>query len=530
MTLTGHMLIGQHTVAGNREAIRGINPATDTALEPAYAGGSAEHVEQACALAWAAFDAYRETPLNVRAEFLESIAEEIEALGDELIDRAMAETGLPRPRLLGERGRTCQQLTMFARTVRAGEWLDVRVDNAQPDRQPMPRSDLRQRQIALGPVAVFGASNFPLAFSVAGGDTASALAAGCPVIVKAHSAHPGTSELVGRAVAQAVKTCGLPEGVFSLLYGSGREVGIALVSDPHIKAVGFTGSRSGGLALMQAAQSRPEPIPVYAEMSSINPVLLFPAALQNRTQALAEGFVASLTLGAGQFCTNPGLVIALKSAALDSFIAATAQRIERSPAQTMLTPGIFKAYESAVNALDENPRATVAAIGQADSAPNQGQAHVFVSDAVDFLADHNLQSEAFGAASLIVQCASVEEMRQVTEHLEGQLTATLHLDDEDEEQARALLPTLERKAGRLLVNGWPTGVEVCDAMVHGGPFPATSDSRTTSVGTAAILRFLRPVCYQNFPDSLLPTALKQANPLHLSRLLDGHREALNHGE
>jgi NADP-dependent aldehyde dehydrogenase len=235
-------------------------------------------------------------------------------------------------------------------------------------------------------------------------------------------------------------------------------------------------------------------------------------------------------LGAGQFCTNPGLVVALKSAALDSFIAATAQRIERSPAQTMLTPGIFKAYASAVNALDENPRATVAAIGQAGSAPNQGQAHVFVSDAADFLADHNLQGEAFGAASLIVQCASVEEMRQVTEHLEGQLTATLHLDDEDVEQARALLPTLERKAGRLLVNGWPTGVEVCDAMVHGGPFPATSDSRTTSVGTAAILRFLRPVCYQDFPDSLLPTALKQANPLHLSRLLDGHREARNHGE
>jgi NADP-dependent aldehyde dehydrogenase len=530
MTLTGHMLIGQHTVAGNREAIRGINPATDAVLEPAYAGGSAEHVEQACALAWAAFDAFRETPLNVRAEFLESIAAEIEALGDELIDRAMAETGLPRPRLLGERGRTCQQLRMFARTVRAGEWLDVRVDNAQPDRQPMPRSDLRQRQIALGPVAVFGASNFPLAFSVAGGDTASALAAGCPVIVKAHSAHPGTSELVGRAVARAVKTCGLPDGVFSLLYGSGREVGIALVRDPRIKAVGFTGSRSGGLALMQAAQARPEPIPVYAEMSSINPVLLFPAALQKRTQALAEGFVASLTLGAGQFCTNPGLVIALKNTALDSFIAATAERIKNSPAQTMLTPGIFKAYESAVNALDENPRANVAAIGQIGSGPNQGQAQVFVSDAADFLADHNLQGEAFGAASLIVQCASVDEMRQVTERLEGQLTATLHLDDEDLDHARALLPTLERKAGRLLVNGWPTGVEVCDAMVHGGPFPATSDSRTTSVGTAAILRFLRPVCYQDFPDSLLPTALKHANPLHLSRLLDGHREALNNDE
>jgi NADP-dependent aldehyde dehydrogenase len=530
MTLTGHMLIGQHTVAGHRAAIRGINPATNETLEPAYAGGSAEHVEQACALAWAALDAYRETMLSARAEFLETIATEIEALGDELIERAHAETGLPRARLLGERGRTCQQLRMFARTVRAGEWLDVRVDSAQPQRQPLPRADLRQRQIALGPVAVFGASNFPLAFSVAGGDTASALAAGCPVIVKAHSAHPGTSELVGRAVARAVKACGLPEGVFSLLYGSGREVGIALVTDPRIKAVGFTGSRNGGLALIQAAQARPEPIPVYAEMSSINPVLLFPAALENRTQALAEGFVASLTLGAGQFCTNPGLVIALKGPALDKFVAATADVIQRSSAQTMLTPGIFSAYEAAVNALAENAAARHSGSGQNGSGPNQCQAHLFVTETADFLTDHRLQAEAFGAAALIVQCSSEDEIRELCEHLEGQLTATLHLDDQDLEQARALLPTLERKAGRLLINGWPTGVEVCDAMVHGGPFPATSDARATSVGTAAILRFLRPVCYQDFPDSLLPTALKQANPLQLRRLLDGQREALHHGQ
>jgi NADP-dependent aldehyde dehydrogenase len=530
MTLTGHMLIGQHTVAGHRAAIRGINPATNETLEPAYAGGSAEHVEQACALAWAALDAYRETMLSARAEFLETIATEIEALGDELIERAHAETGLPRARLLGERGRTCQQLRMFARTVRAGEWLDVRVDSAQPQRQPMPRADLRQRQIALGPIAVFGASNFPLAFSVAGGDTASALAAGCPVIVKAHSAHPGTSELVGRAVARAVKACGLPEGVFSLLYGSGREVGIALVTDPRIKAVGFTGSRNGGLALIQAAQARPEPIPVYAEMSSINPVLLFPAALENRTQALAEGFVASLTLGAGQFCTNPGLVIALKGPALDKFVAATADVIQRSSAQTMLTPGIFSAYEAAVNALAENAAARHSGSGQNGSGPNQCQAHLFVTETADFLTDHRLQAEAFGAAALIVQCSSEDEIRELCEHLEGQLTATLHLDDQDLEQARALLPTLERKAGRLLINGWPTGVEVCDAMVHGGPFPATSDARATSVGTAAILRFLRPVCYQDFPDSLLPDALKQGNPLQLRRLLDGQREALHHGQ
>ena len=523
MTLTGQMLIGQHTITGSREAIKAINPATNTALEPAYAGGTGEHVEQACALAWAALDSYHATSLETRAIFLETIAQEIEALGDELIDRAVTESGLPRPRILGERGRTCQQLRTFARTVRAGEWLDVRVDTAQPERQPLPRSDLRQRQVALGPVAVFGASNFPLAFSVAGGDTASALAAGCPVIVKAHSAHPGTSELVGHAIARAVSQSDLHPGVFSLLFGSGREVGIALVCDPRIKAVGFTGSRSGGIALCQAAQARPEPIPVYAEMSSINPVLLFPAALQARGEALAQGFVASLTQGAGQFCTNPGLVIARQGPALDQFIRTATDLIQRIPAQTMLTPGIFSAYEAGVSSLLEHAHAQAA--GQRGETPNQCQTHLFVTQAQDFLNDPALQAEVFGAAALIVQCANDDEIRQITEHLEGQLTATLHLDDADLEQARALLPTLERKAGRLLVNGWPTGVEVCDAMVHGGPFPATSDPRATSVGTAAILRFLRPVCYQDFPDTLLPAALKHTNPLQLRRLLDGQREA-----
>ncbi|ANF86460.1 2,5-dioxovalerate dehydrogenase [Pseudomonas antarctica] len=523
MTLTGKMLIGQRATSGNREAIRAINPATGTPLEPAYAGGHGEHVEQACALAWAAFDTYRETSLADRAAFLEAIADNIEALGDTLIERAVAETGLPRPRIQGERGRTCGQLRTFARTVRAGEWLDVRVDTAQPERQPLPRADLRQRHIPLGPVAVFGASNFPLAFSVAGGDTASAFAAGCPVIVKAHGAHPGTSELVGRAVAKAVKDCGLPEGVFSLLYGSDREVGIALVTDPRIKAVGFTGSRSGGIALTQAAQARPEPIPVYAEMSSINPVYLFPAALEARAQSLAEGFVASLTQGAGQFCTNPGLVIAIAGAALDRFVTTVSERLPGCAAQTMLTPGIFSAYSTGVSALAEH--AQIAAKGSAAEGPNQGQAQVFITRADAFLTQEQLQAEVFGATSLVVVCANDEEVHQVSEHLEGQLTATLHLDEDDLARAKALLPVLERKAGRLLVNGWPTGVEVCDAMVHGGPFPATSDSRSTSVGTAAILRFLRPVCYQDVPDSLLPSALQHGNPLLLRRLLNGQREA-----
>ena len=524
MTLTGNLLIGQTSVPGTREAVRAIDPATNQALEPAYAGASAEHVAQACALAWAALDEYRETSFEQRARFLETIAEQIEALGDALTDRAHAETGLPKARLQGERARTCNQLRTFARVVRAGEWLDVRVDHAQPERQPLPRPDLRQRQVALGPVAVFGASNFPLAFSVAGGDTASALAAGCPVVVKAHGAHPGTSELVGQAVARAVKLSELPEGVFSLLYGAGREIGIALVSDPRIKAVGFTGSRSGGIALCQVAQARAEPIPVYAEMSSINPVFLFEAALQARAETLAQGFVASLTQGAGQFCTNPGLVIAHQGPALERFITAAHDHVQQTMSQTMLTPGIASAYSKGVTTLSTNSNAQAAACGQPEQGPNQCQAQLFVTQGQAFLSDPALQAEVFGAASLVVVCDSDEEIRQIAEHLEGQLTATLQLDADDLPNARKLLPTLERKAGRILVNGWPTGVEVCDAMVHGGPFPATSDARGTSVGTAAILRFLRPVCYQDFPDALLPEALKHGNPLLLRRLLDGKRE------
>jgi NADP-dependent aldehyde dehydrogenase len=411
----------------------------------------------------------------------------------------MLETGLPQARLQGERARTCGQLRIFARTVLAGEWLDVRVDQAQPARQPLPRADLRQRQIPLGPVAVFGASNFPLAFSVAGGDTASALAAGCPVIVKAHSAHPGTSELVGQAIVRAVQQCGLPAGVFALLFGSGREVGQGLVSNPHIKAVGFTGSRAGGLALCHSAQQRAEPIPVYAEMSSTNPVFLLPAALQARGEVLAQGFVASLTQGAGQFCTNPGLLVAVQGPALEQFVATAAELLQHSAAQTMLTPGIWAAYQDGVDSLSRH--ASTVAKGVLPTGPNQCQAQLLRVSAAEYLANPALQAEVFGAAALIVQCRDEAERLQLAEALEGQLTATLQLDDDDIALARSLLPVLERKAGRILVNGWPTGVEVCDAMVHGGPFPATSDVRSTSVGTAAIQRFLRPVCYQDLPDA-----------------------------
>ncbi|RAW07767.1 aldehyde dehydrogenase (NADP(+)) [Halomonas elongata] len=525
MTLEGKQLIGAQAVSAEGAVIQAVNPATNERLDPGYPAGGKAEVERACELAWAAFDAYRETGLEARATFLETIADEIEAIGEPLIERAVAESGLPQARIQGERGRTCGQLRLFASVVRAGEWLDVRIDPALPDRQPMPRVDLRQRHVALGPVAVFGASNFPLAFSVAGGDTASALAAGCPVVVKAHSAHPGTSELVGRAIQRAVQKCELPEGVFSLLYGSGREVGQGLVKDSRIKAVGFTGSRSGGTALMAAAQARPEPIPVYAEMSSINPVFLLPEALKSRAAALGEAFVGSLTMGAGQFCTNPGLVIAEKGEGLDAFVAAAGEAVKGAAAQTMLTPGIHEAYSKGVDSLVASDKAREVARGPVGEGANQCQAGLFVASAKDFLADEALQAEVFGATSLVVECADQDEVKRVAEHLEGQLTATLQMDDADAETARGLLPILERRAGRVMANGWPTGVEVCHAMVHGGPYPATSDSRTTSVGSAAIHRFLRPVCYQNLPEALLPEALKDGNPAGVSRLVDGKREA-----
>ncbi|NUB21917.1 aldehyde dehydrogenase family protein [Azospirillum formosense] len=521
MTITGEMLIGARSHRGSDGEFRAVDPATGADLEPAFGGGGAAEVERACALAWAAFDAFRETGLEARAAFLETIAANILDLGDALIVRAMAESGLPRPRLEGERGRTVGQLRLFAETVREGGWLEARIDPAQPERKPLPRPDVRQRHIPLGPVAVFGASNFPLAFSVAGGDTASALAAGCPVVVKGHSAHPGTSELVGQAIRAAVASCGLPEGVFSLLFGVGNPIGTALVTDPRIKAVGFTGSRGGGLALMAAAARRPEPIPVYAEMSSINPVFLMPAALAARAEALGKGFVASLTMGAGQFCTNPGILLGVNGPDLDRFVAVAVEALGGSAAATMLTPAIHAAYDSGVARLSGSAAVATLARGLACFGPNQAQAALFGTTADAFLTEPALQDEVFGAASLLIRCPDVAAMRSVAERLEGQLTATVQMEPADGDAVAALLPTLERKAGRILANGWPTGVEVCHAMVHGGPFPATSDSRRTSVGTLAIRRFLRPVCYQDIPAALLPEALRDGNPLGLWRRIDG---------
>jgi len=525
MALRGQQIIGRAAVAGLEAPLRAIDPTTGKELEPAYGGANAADLERACALAHAAFDAYRETSLEARAKFLEAIADGILAIGDALIERAMQETGLPRARLEGERGRTMGQLKLFASVVRDGSFLDLRHDPALPERKPLPRSDLRLRNIAVGPVAVFGASNFPLAFSVAGGDTASALAAGCPVVVKAHPAHPGTSELVGRAIQAAARACGMPEGVFSMLFGAGNWLGGALVADPRIKAVGFTGSRGGGLALMKIAAQRPEPIPVYAEMSSINPVLVLPNAMKNRGEAIAKAFVASLTMGAGQFCTNPGLLLGEEGAVLDSFAGTVAEGLSAAAPATMLTPGIAQAYRAGVDKIAKNPKVKTVARGQAATAPHAGQPAFFATDAKSFVADHALREEVFGASSVLIRCPDVDTMRTILEDLEGQLTITLQMDPEDMDYARKLLPVLERKAGRVLVNGFPTGVEVSHAMVHGGPFPATSDPRSTSVGSKAIERFLRPVCYQDFPHDLLPEVMREGAKSQVPVRIEGRLRA-----
>lgn len=520
MNLTGDMLIGARAVRGRAGELRAIDPATGGPLEPAFGAGGEGEVNAACALAQAAFGPFRAAPLAQRAQLLETIAQGLLDLGDELMARAHQETALPLARLQGERQRTVGQLRLFAQVVRDGHWLHATIDRALPERAP-PRPDLRLQSVPLGPVAVFGASNFPLAFSVAGGDTASALAAGCPVVAKAHPAHLGTSELVGRVIQSAVAACGLPEGVFSLLIDADTRLGGALVAHPAIQAVGFTGSRRGGLALQAIAQARAQPIPVYAEMSAVNPVFLLPGALAARAQALGTAFVESLTLGVGQFCTNPGLVIGIAGNGLDAFAHAAAQALATKGAGAMLTPGIRQAYDRGVAALAAQGGVATLACGAAATGPSQAQGALLRTDAATFLANQALEDEVFGPASLLVACRDEAELLAVAAHVAGQLTATLQLDEADQALACRLLPVLETKAGRILANGWPTGVEVCHAMVHGGPFPATTCPQHTSVGSRAIERFLRPVCYQDLPPWLLPEAMQDGNPLGLWRLVEG---------
>jgi NADP-dependent aldehyde dehydrogenase len=501
------MLTGKHLIAGDwvlGDATFRSSPAQGEALE--YSVGTPAHVDRAVRAAEAAFAAFGQTSREERAVFLERIADEIEARGPEITAIGTGETGLPAARLDGERGRTTGQLRLFAAHIRKGDYLDRRHDAALPDRKPLPRPDLKLVQRPIGPVAVFGASNFPLAFSTAGGDTASALAAGCPVVVKGHSAHPGTAEIVAQAIAAAIAALGLHPGIFSLIQGGRRDVGEALVQHPLIRAVGFTGSLAGGRALFDLCVRRPDPIPFFGELGSVNPTFLLPAALKARGGQIAAGWVGSLTQGAGQFCTNPGLVIAIDGPEIDAFERAAAAGLAGVAAQTMLTDGIARAYRDGQARISAAPGVT--ALVETESAARQANPNLYSVPSDAFRQTHALGEEVFGPLGLVVRAKDEADLLALAAGVEGQLTCTLHLDAADQPLAQRLLPVLERKAGRILANGFPTGVEVADAMVHGGPYPASTNFGATSVGTLSIRRWLRPVCYQNIPDDLLPADLR----------------------
>lgn len=503
LTFTPH---GKHLIAGERVG-------TDDTFYSAPVTGPADRfcvgtpvlVDRACRAAEDSFWTYAHTTCDQRATFLEEIADQIEAHGPKITEIGTRETGLPAARLDGERGRTTGQLRLFASHLRDGDYLDRRHDVALPDRQPLPRPDMRMIQRPIGPVAVFGASNFPLAFSTAGGDTAAALAAGCPVVVKGHGAHPGTGEIVAEAVAAAVRTCGLPGGTFSLIQGGNRKVGHALVQHPLIKAVGFTGSLAGGRALFDLCAQRGEPIPFFGELGSVNPMFMGPAAIAARGATLGAAWAGSLTMGAGQFCTNPGIAVVIVGPGADTFAQATRDALSESVAQVMLTDDIAAAYARGASRVADQPG--VRTLLSSSCEKRQAKPFLYSVDAAAWLGNHALREEVFGPLGLIIQVHDAEEMLAVARHFDGQLTVTLHIDDDDAALARQLLPIVERKAGRILANGFPTGVEVSDTMVHGGPYPASTNFGATSVGTLSIRRFLRPVCYQNVPQDILPVDL-----------------------
>ncbi len=500
------MLSGKHLIAGEW-----ISGDTTFSSEPAhgeahdFSVATPAHVDAAVTAAEEAFWSYGYASREDRARFLDAIADEIEALGAEITAIGTSETGLPEARLEGERGRTTGQLRLFASHIRKGDYLDRRHDEAMPDRKPLPRPELRMIQRPVGPVAVFGASNFPLAFSTAGGDTAAALAAGCPVVVKGHSAHPGTGEIVAQAIDAAIKTCGIHPGVFSLVQGGTRETGQALVTHPLIRAVGFTGSLAGGRALFDLCAARPEPIPFFGELGSVNPMFLMAHAVKARGAEIAKGWAGSLTMGAGQFCTNPGIAVVIDGPDADAFAASATEALQSVGAQTMLTDGIAGAYRSGRDRVAASAGVQELLTSTCDL--RNATPYLYRVSGKDWLSNHALGEEVFGPLGLIVTAADFDEMLAIARSLQGQLTCTIHMDAADTDEGRALMPILERKAGRLLANGFPTGVEVCDAMVHGGPYPASTNFGATSVGTLSIRRFLRPVCYQNMPRELMPDDL-----------------------
>lgn len=531
INLQGKLIIGGTWVQGSGETTFVISPLTQEPLEPGFHQASLEQTRLAAQAAADAFPDYAQTSPAQRATFLETIALKIEALGEELLFRANQETGLPLTRLTGERARTCSQLRLFAEVVREGSWVDARIDTALPDRTPLPRPDLRRMLIPLGPVVVFGSSNFPLAFSVAGGDTASALAAGNPVIVKAHSGHPGTSEMVASAILAAIQDCGMPSGVFSMLHGRGETIGLELVRQPSVKAVGFTGSHTAGRALFDAAASRPDPIPVFAEMASLNPVFALPRLLEERGSAFAKGLFDSVTLGGGQFCTKPGLIFGVEGPAWKNMLEEFGRLVAQGSATTMLNAGIFQSYKDAKAELCGRKGVHILAASTRASDPDKTEslpaAGLISGD--EFLADPACgEIEVFGPFCLFVAAKSAVQLLEISRQLNGQLTATIHYSGEDDVLVKSLLQSATQRSGRIIFNGFPTGVEVCPSMHHGGPYPATSDTRFTSVGTAAMLRFARPICLQNSPETLLPEELRSGNPRNIMRLVNNEltRKAL----
>ena len=498
------MLKGKHLIAG--EWMDGNGTFSNDPIEgtpDAFANGSPELVDRAVQAAEDAFWTYGYSTRAARASFLRVVAEEIDALGEQITETGVKETGLPEARLQGERGRTVGQLRLFADHIESGDYLDRRHDEALPDRAPLPRPDIRVMQRPVGPVAIFGASNFPLAFSTAGGDTAAALAAGCPVVVKGHPAHPGVCDLIAQAFDAAIKKTGVPAGVFSQVQGGDHAIGAALVQHPLIKAVGFTGSLKAGRILFDQCAARPEPIPFFGELGSVNPMFLLPEASKARGAEIGAAWAGSLTMGAGQFCTNPGIAVVLDGA--DGFVEAATSALSKVGPQMMLTDGIAQAYTAGADRIKSANGVKTLVETSADA--RQASPNLFETDATDWLADETLQEEVFGPLAIVVRAKDEDEMRAVAGNIEGQLTCTLHMDDGDADMARSLLPILERKAGRILANGFPTGVEVSDAMVHGGPYPASTNFGATSVGTLSIRRFLRPVSFQNIPTAILPDDL-----------------------
>ena len=530
MELLGKNIVGGSFVSQSEEAFAGVDPRTGESLSPQFFEAHENEIDLALDLAEEVFQTYGKTSPEQRAEFLDAIAEEVMELGEALLERASLETALPIPRLTGERGRTCNQLRMFAELVREGSWVDARIDTADPTREPIPKPDTRRMLQPLGPVVVFGVSNFPLAFSAAGGDSASALAAGCPVVLKAHPSHPGTSEMVTRALLKAAEKTGIPPGVFSMIHGVSHEVGLRLVTHPHTQAVGFTGSFQGGKALFDAAMRRQRPIPFYAEMGSINPIFLLPTVLEERLDAFVSGYLGSLTLGVGQFCTNPGLLVGIEGEGWENLLEKLSNEVKPLSCGTLLHEGILSAYEAGIDQLKQNKK--VRLLVQSEKAPEKGRTEartaLFETDAETFLTDRSLRDEVFGPAGLLVKCQNAEQMTSVAQAIEGSLTGTVHGRESELKEFASLLNHLERSVGRLVFNGFPTGVEVCSSMVHGGPFPATTDSRFTSVGGTAIVRFTRPVCYQDYPQSVLPIELRDANEKGIWRWVNNQltREAI----